>query len=314
MKAVRVLTRLLVGVTLVVLSLDGLLLAAAFYPDAFAWLVPLRHVTDGDPSDLLDLWPVAGWLIGFSLLVWAVSRDGHYVTPDRVQSDYARAIPPHPDGVDLRAGKPGAGAWEMAAALRAGPHASPEERDKAEQAAANWEAGAKAEEKAARLLKALGPDWTVLHDITVHHRGWNIDHVAIGPQGVFVINTKTTRASSVVAEGDRLTVGGRRTDYIAKSRTEGFRTQVALFGRAHPVSVTPVLLFVDTTSIEFRSPPGDVWITEGYNVVTALTGGPIRLSPKQYGRLVAKARYQQTWIDGWDRAHHLSRAQSSRHG
>lgn len=296
MKVLAVLSRLLFMGTLAVLGVDAMLLAAVLFPPLVAWIPVLPT---GSPGG----WRLAvGWLAGFSLLVWALSRDRHYSAPHRVLSAYARAIPPHRDGVDLLAGKPAAGAWEMAATLRAGPHPSPEGREKAEQAAANWEAGAKAEEKAARLLRGLGPDWTVLHDITVHHRGWNIDHVAIGPQGVFVINTKTTSASTVVAEGDRLTIGGWRTDYIAKSRTEGIRTQAALFKHAAPVTVTPVLLFVNTTAIEFRSPPGDVWIAEEHNVVTALTGGPVRLSPKQYGRLVAKARYQQTWIDGWERA------------
>lgn len=284
-----------------VLCVDGLLLAAGLFPDLSAQVPAFRVGSAGR-------WlPVAGWLTGFWLLVWAASRDRHYPDPAGPESAYARAIPPHHDGVDLLAGVPGFGAREMAAALRAGPHTSTDEREQAEKSAANWEAGAKAEEKAARLLKALGPDWTVLHDITVHHRGWNIDHVAIGPQGVFVINTKTTSAPKVVAEGDRLAVHGWHTDYIPKSRKEAFRAAVALFGRTSGVPVTPVLLFVNTTPIEFRSPPGDVWIAEEHNVVTALTGGPVRLSPKQYGRLVAKARYQQTWIDGWDKAQALAR-------
>lgn len=301
MRILGALGRLLTVAVLAVLGVDAALLAAAFFPDLAAHVPALPH---GSRTG----WALAAaWVLGFALLVWAVSRDRHYVTAMAPTSAYARAIPPHRDGVDLLKGKPGAGARERAEALRAGPHASDTERETASKSADNWEAGAKAEEKAARLLKALGPDWTVLHDITVHHRGWNIDHVAIGPQGVFVINTKTTGAPTIVAEGDRLSIHGWHTHYIAKSREEGFRATVALFGRSAPQTVTPVLLFVDTAPIEFRSPPGDVWITEDHNVVTALTGGPVRLSPKQYGRLVAKARYQQTWIDGWEKAQQLKR-------
>jgi hypothetical protein len=307
-KIVRALSRFVFLTTVAVLILDALLLVVALNPTIATTLPAIPDITDSDPK---DLWPLAGWLIGFWLFLWLVTRDRHYSTektPGRRASStsaYARAIPPHEDLVDLLAGVPGAGAREVAADLLKGPHETPDKRKEAEKEAAKWIMGAEAEERAARLLKALGPDWTVLHDITVHHRGWNIDHVAIGPQGVFVINTKTTSAPTIVADGDRLVIHGWHTDYITKSRKEAYRTSMALFGRDQ--QVTPVLLFVNTPPVDFRSPPGDVWIAEAHNVIDALTDGPVSLSPKQYGRLVAKARYQQTWIDGWERAQAASR-------
>lgn len=301
----RFLSRLVFWLTIVVLSIDGLLLFAVLFPETFAGLPVLPEL---DRGDLLKAWPVLAWAVGVWFVGWLLTRD-HNSPPGRRAADsvYARAIPRHDDLVDLLSGVAGSGARKMAASLLAGPHKTSQEREDAEKSAANWAAGAAAEEKAARLLKALGPDWTVLHDITVHHHGWNIDHMAIGPQGVFVINTKTTTAPKVVANAEQVTVRGWHTDYIAKSRHEAHRTHVALFGTTSRQLVTPVLLFVDVKHIEFTSPPGNVWIVEGHNVIAALTGGPVRLSPRQYGRLVAKARYQQTWMDGWERARQGSR-------
>jgi hypothetical protein len=57
-----------------------------------------------------------------------------------------------------------------------------------------WRRGAQGERKTARLLARLEPDgWTVLHDLAVPGSRANIDHLAIGPPGVFVIDSKQYR-------------------------------------------------------------------------------------------------------------------------
>lgn len=54
-----------------------------------------------------------------------------------------------------------------------------------------WRKGAEGERAVGRRLDRLERDgWTVIHDLTVGSRGANIDHLVIGPGGVFVINTK----------------------------------------------------------------------------------------------------------------------------
>jgi hypothetical protein len=57
-----------------------------------------------------------------------------------------------------------------------------------------WQRGAAGERKTARLLTHLEPHgWTVLHDLAVPGSRANIDHLAIGPPGVFVIDSKQYR-------------------------------------------------------------------------------------------------------------------------
>jgi hypothetical protein len=57
-----------------------------------------------------------------------------------------------------------------------------------------WQRGAHGERKTARLLAQLEPHgWTVLHDLAVPGSRANIDHLAIGPPGVFVIDSKHYR-------------------------------------------------------------------------------------------------------------------------
>jgi hypothetical protein len=86
-------------------------------------------------------------------------------------------------------------------ALMAGESA----RAKAERlrrSAARWEQGADGEEATAGALLALPPSWTVLHDLAWPGRQLaNIDHIVIGPAGVFVIDTKNWSGRVMVDDG-----------------------------------------------------------------------------------------------------------------
>jgi hypothetical protein len=58
-----------------------------------------------------------------------------------------------------------------------------------------WLRGAAGERATAQLLHRLPPRrWTVFHDLAVPGSRANIDHLVIGRTGVWVVDTKTTRA------------------------------------------------------------------------------------------------------------------------
>jgi hypothetical protein len=55
-----------------------------------------------------------------------------------------------------------------------------------------WDQGAVGEEKVGAILEGLAPDgWLAIHDVSLG-RG-NVDHVVVGPGGVFAIETKSHR-------------------------------------------------------------------------------------------------------------------------
>jgi hypothetical protein len=57
-----------------------------------------------------------------------------------------------------------------------------------------WRQGAAGERRTARLLGPLERHgWVVLHDLAVPGSAANLDHLAIGPGGVFVIDSKQYR-------------------------------------------------------------------------------------------------------------------------
>jgi hypothetical protein len=75
-----------------------------------------------------------------------------------------------------------------------------------------WLRGAGGEQATAVILDTLpSRRWVVLHDLRIPGSRANIDHLVVGPTGVWVIDSKTTRAT--VTTGSRAVYfGDRRLD------------------------------------------------------------------------------------------------------
>jgi hypothetical protein len=72
-------------------------------------------------------------------------------------------------------------------------------------AAIAWRRGAAGERRTARLLGPLERHgWAILHDLAVPGSAANIDHLAIGPGGVFVIDSKQYRGRLQLDPSGRL--------------------------------------------------------------------------------------------------------------
>ena len=78
-----------------------------------------------------------------------------------------------------------------------------------------WRTGAEGEVRTARLLEPLTLlGFVVLHDRRVPYRRENIDHVVIGPTGVFVVETKNYAGDLRVRDGELYVNGRRRAGVI----------------------------------------------------------------------------------------------------
>jgi hypothetical protein len=78
-----------------------------------------------------------------------------------------------------------------------------------------WDKGTEAEEATATALIALPPSWAVLADLTWPGRRFeNIDHVVIGPAGVFVIDTKSWSGRVSIEKGALLQSGQDRSPAV----------------------------------------------------------------------------------------------------
>ena len=70
-------------------------------------------------------------------------------------------------------------------------------------------------------LNALHPQgWGVLHSIPVFDGRSDIDHLLVGPGGVWTVNAKLHANHAVRVNGDRMSVGRSMVDYVGASRRE----------------------------------------------------------------------------------------------
>ncbi len=163
-------------------------------------------------------------------------------------------------------------------------------------AAEPWYVGALGELEVARRLERLGDGWHVLHSVPVGTAGSDLDHVVIGPGGVFTINTKHHRGASVWVGARRILVNGQRTDHLRNAEHEANRTAKLLSTATRmPLEATPVLAIVGARRLTVRERPARVVVLPADALARWLRGRPVVLAPEEVGRLVASAALPSTW-------------------
>lgn len=157
------------------------------------------------------------------------------------------------------------------------------QRDKAERllrSAELHERGAEGEEATAAELCALSAKgWVVLHDVRWPGRRFaNVDHVVIGPPGVFVIDSKNWSGRISVRDGILQQNGYRREPAVAGA-AEAALAVAQLTDIVTPKLVLPVLCFVRDEPLSGWA--RDVIVCSTSNLVQMLESRPEVLSPAQ---------------------------------
>jgi hypothetical protein len=129
----------------------------------------------------------------------------------------------------------------------------------------NWRKGAEGEERAARRLEALlhGCGVLLVHDRRMPGSRANIDHLAIGPGGVTVIDTKRIKGSvRVRREGGLFAESQLRQSLIVAGRdrtnlVEGVCRQVAAVAEllGGSVGVVGAMCFIESGGLPLFSKP-----------------------------------------------------------
>ena len=162
-----------------------------------------------------------------------------------------------------------------------------------------WRVGAVGEEKVAdRLAKlvAKDPRWRVLHAIPVGERGSDIDHLAIGPAGVFTINAKYDAGAKIWVGGDTLLVNGARVPYVRNSRHEARRAGRLLSAATGlETSVTGVVVPVRADDVVVKAQPDGVRVVPRFQLVRWLRRQPEVLDDVTIAAIYEAARRSTTW-------------------
>lgn len=143
-----------------------------------------------------------------------------------------------------------------------------------------WRIGAEGERKTGRHLAGLvEAGFVVLHDRKVPGYGGNLDHIVIGPTGVWAVETKNL-AGKVVIDGDSLRIGGRRQDKIVDQvYREAAAIQVALATslRELALTVTPVICLHRGELPFFNKTVRGVRLASGRQLERLIRDGDVRL-------------------------------------
>ena len=131
-----------------------------------------------------------------------------------------------------------------------------------------WERGAQGEAAAADKLRDLPPLFTVLHDLQVPGSAANIDHLVIGPSGVFVVDAK--RYSQPLRVADGMVWRGR---YSIRKELDTVTWEAAQAASVLGVPVHPVLCFVGSTLSDAVIDIGSVRATTDAHLIPAITSG-----------------------------------------
>jgi hypothetical protein len=150
----------------------------------------------------------------------------------------------------------GDSAAEEAAAARARAAKYRLRADRAERTAGAWGRGAEGETALAAVMAPLAADgYYVLGDRRFPESAANIDHLLVGPAGIFVVDAKSW-TGDVRLEGKSLRQNGRRRDeHIERLRTQAVGVAAVMedgIGE-HRTPVRPVMCFVEGAEIERRT-------------------------------------------------------------
>jgi Nuclease-related domain len=153
-----------------------------------------------------------------------------------------------------------------------------------------WRRGAAGERRTARLLDPLERHgWAVLHDLAVPGSRANIDHLVIGPGGVFVIDSKQYRGRLQLDGSGRLWHG--RYPLAPTLRAADYEADQAAL-----VLVDPEVVVVPIVAVHGAQVPWGKVVTQGVPVVAAkrlpsmLRALPAVLGPERIGGLADHAR------------------------
>ena len=132
-------------------------------------------------------------------------------------------------------------------------------------------------------LRANGYD--VFHDVVAP--GFNVDHVLIGPAGVFTIETKTwskpaSGDARISFDGEHLLVGNRSPDRdpIVQARAQAsWLKNLLAESTGRKFDVAPVVLFPGWFIQQAAGSLREIWVLEPKALPAFLDRAPLRLEP-----------------------------------
>lgn len=210
-----------------------------------------------------------------------------------------------PENIDLARNLPGEAAFKKAEELTKGMnqyHAEIVRSLGYGSVEQTWIQGAEGEKLVgSRIEEALPEHWHALHSVPVGSENSDIDHLVIGLNGVFSINTKNHPGSRIICAENRVKIQGKshskNQPYATKSRYEAQRAAKILTDACgFKVSVQGLVVYI-AQEVDIMSNPKDGKVV--HLPAEALIGWLLKqnqiITPKAVEHIYEKARWSNTW-------------------
>jgi hypothetical protein len=162
-------------------------------------------------------------------------------------------------------------------------------RFRVSQDARNWARGARGERRTARQLRRLTRyGWVVFHDLAIPGSGANADHLAVGPGGIFLLDSKNWRGRLTFTPDGTLWHGGY--PLTATLATIGWEASAIADALAIPAHAIQPVMVVHGSAIPWGEQYlGGVAILPAGRLVASLVALPPLLTGQQVAQLADRA-------------------------
>ncbi len=159
-----------------------------------------------------------------------------------------------------------------------------------------WAVGSVGELLVAQLLDQLPIGWHITHDVALGRKG-NIDHVLVGPSGVFTLNTKFHGSKTVLVADRDVEVAGRVVQHVPKAEREVSLARTALCGHLDdPTQVLGLVVVVCDEYFVLRAQTSaSARLVHVDRLLHVLTSKKPVLSTCSIRRLTRAVRNPDTW-------------------
>ena len=264
--------------------------------------IPEATTTDATASDAPAVGPLTGWLETIPFV--PEEPEAREPAPEPAQEPDKPAV-----STDLAGNRPGTPdrlAEARARARRVAVVRLPTYRARLSDLAAldlAWRARAQhAKRMGPRLERHLAPEWRVLHSVPLGGEVTTLDHLLIGPGGVFTLSTHEHRDARVWVSRDDIRINGEPVPYLHPALVQARRVQRVLTAASgRRVRVKPCLVIVTGRThpeIVVQEPHEDALVLDSSAVVRTFRKLEPILTPDDVEAVFDAARRRASWVIG----------------
>ncbi|MBD7919769.1 NERD domain-containing protein [Cellulomonas sp. Sa3CUA2] len=147
-----------------------------------------------------------------------------------------------------------------------------------------------------RLDRLADDGWQAVHDVPLGRQGTVVEHLLVGPGGIFTVTERRHPDSHVRATSRTMHVDGRSVPYLRDARLEAARVQGLLQSAGCAgVAVHAVLVITGDLERDVQDPPQDILVIARHEVPNLFRRLPARLEPARVSAVAQVARRRTTW-------------------